>query len=87
MKDFTDKDVQDHGCIKGAGTINCEKSDLINNPPERKVLKQTDGYGAKLNSGYSISFNGKVYRIYTTIYSNNGSCWFKTKGKQIFVRA
>ena len=62
--------------------------DLIYEPLwwQKKGLQQTaSGYGAKLTNSYKILFEGRKYRIYTTIYSNSGSSWFKCKGKKIYV--
>lgn len=90
MKNFTDTDVQPHGAISGAGSIICDKADLVYSPPDwmKRGLQETrSGYGKRLNSGYLIKFLGRWYRIYTTIFSNKGSCWFKTRGKTIFVSA
>lgn len=70
--------------------IICDKTDLVRSEPEwmKRGLQETaSGYGAHLNSGYKINFNNRLYRIYVTIYSNSGSCWFKVKGKKIFVDA
>lgn len=80
-KAFTDDDVKDDYII-------CDRSELIHDPLwwQKRGLQQTaTGYGAALTSEYKIQFNGKLYRLYTTIYSNNGSTWFKTKGRKIFV--
>ncbi len=96
MKLFTEADV-----TKAGGTystergwenqyerISVDKSELVYDPPEwmRRGLQETaSGYGRRLNSGYKINFCGKLYRVYTTIFSNNGTCWFKVKGRQIVV--
>ena len=47
-----------------------------------KGLRQTaSGYGEALTSPYMVEFEGRKYRIYTTLYSNSdsGTSWFKTK--------
>jgi hypothetical protein len=88
FKNFTDADVEAHGAIPGAGSLYADRTELIHAPTawQKQGLCQTaSGYGAKLNSGYKISFNGKVYRIYVTCYGNAGSSWFKVRGRQIFV--
>ena len=85
MKHFTENDL-----LKGKSVISCDKEDLLYDPPDwMKLGKQetSSGYGNRLNSGYKISYNGRMYRIYTTIHSNNGTCWFKCKGVVIIVRA
>lgn len=89
MKQFTDKDVRQHGAITGAGSINTNGTeDLVYSPLEwqKRGLQETaSGYGAKLTNSYKISFNGKLFRLYTTRYGNAGSTWFKVKGRTIYV--
>jgi len=85
MKQFTDQDVvqSDH-----LNRILASCKELIDAPPEwmkRGKTETTSGYGSKLNSGFKISFNGKIYRIYTTIFSNSGTNWFVSKGRKIIV--
>lgn len=88
-RQFTDKDV--HSWESDGKTfykIICDREDLIYAPLEwqKRGLQQTaSGYGRKLTNPYRISFNGKEYRLYTTIYSNTGSTWFQVRGKTIFV--
>jgi hypothetical protein len=90
MKIFENKDVKTYN-EPGANAyeyIDCQKSDLIFNPPEWMIqgLHETaSGYGKRLNSGYSINFEGRIYRIYVTQFSNLGTSWFKIKGRQIIV--
>jgi hypothetical protein len=86
-KDFTIQDV----IVKGYDyhKIITSTDDLIQEPLpwQKKGLQQTaSGYGSKLTSSYKILFEGKRYRIYTTIWSNSGSSWFKYKGKKIYVQ-
>lgn len=69
-------------------SIYCDTEDLIDAPLDwqKQGLQQTaSGYGSKLTSHYKISFEGKLYRLYVTIYSNAGSTWFRVKGRLIFV--
>lgn len=68
--------------------IYCDREDLIDAPlwwHERGLQQTASGYGRKLTNRYKISFNGKEYRLYTTIFSNAGSTWFKVKGRTIYV--
>ena len=52
-----------------------------------KGLRQTaSGYGEALTSPYMVEFEGRKYRIYSTVFSNSDSgdrwleySWFKTK--------
>ncbi len=85
MKQFTDADVISHGSYE---RIYCDQSELVYSPPEwmrRGLQESRTGYGARLNSGLKIHYNGKLYRLYTTIYSNNGTTWFTVKGRKICV--
>ncbi len=83
---FTDADVTE-GKMPHIYTGEFRK-ELIYAPPEWLAhgLQQTaSGYGPKLNSGYMINFNGKLYRVYITQFSNAGSAWFEAKGKKYWV--
>ena len=84
VKQFTEADV-----VKGQfERIYADRSELVYDPPEwmKRGLQETaSGYGKRLNSGLKISFNGKLYRIYVTIFSNAGTSWFVTKGRKIIV--
>ena len=52
-----------------------------------RLTETATGYGKKLTTDFKIKFMGRNYRIYTTVYSNNGSNWFQCKkyGK-VFIR-
>lgn len=85
MKEFTSADVIRTGQFP---RISADRKELVYDPPDwmRRGLQETaSGYGRRLNSGLKISFNGRLYRIYITIFSNNGTAWFKTKGEEIIV--
>lgn len=89
MKEFNESDVLP-GVATWAGRISCLKSELVDAPPEwmKRGLQETaSGYGKRLNSGYKIHFGGKLRRIYVTIFSNSGTCWFKVKDRRITVDA
>jgi hypothetical protein len=82
VKSFTDADVNDFG------RIYADRSELVVDEPDwmKRGLQQTaTGYGGKLNTGLKISYNGRIYRLYCTCYSNNGVVWFKVKGRRIVV--
>jgi hypothetical protein len=82
-KHFKLTDVTPQGSIITNGI-----QDLINSPMwfHKQGLSETSsGYGRKLNSGLKISFCGKLYRIYTTCFSNVGSNWFTAKGRKIYI--
>lgn len=85
MKLFTEADVDTAGMFPH---IYADTQDLVDAEPDwmKRGLQQTaTGYGARLNSGRKINFNGKLYRVYITQYSNAGSAWFISKGRKIFV--
>jgi len=49
-------------------------------------LQQTQsGYGSKLATRWKIHFEGKLWRIYATCFSNAVSHWFTVKGRTIYV--
>lgn len=82
MTQFTAADV------KREQFIYASKEDLVYAPlPWQKLgLQQTaSGYGNKLTSPYKICFEGRLYRLYVTCFSNAGSTWFVAKGKKYFV--
>ncbi len=55
-------------------------------PWQSAGLQQTaTGYGRKLTTHRKVSFEGKLYRVYATCFSNVASHWFVTKGRKIFV--
>jgi hypothetical protein len=89
MKLFTDKDIiswQNNG--ETYHKLNAEQNELLSCPLWWQIrgLRQTaSGYGRKLVNGYKINFEGKLYRLYTTCFSNCGSTWFTVRGKKIFV--
>jgi hypothetical protein len=88
MKNFTQADVHVYDSITKLAHIYAEKNQLVYSPLDwqRRGLQQTaSGYGKKLTNSSKISFEGKLYRLYTTIFSNVGSTWFTVKGREIFV--
>ena len=89
MRQFTNADVK-QWLDDGSGRIflGDYHAELIHDPLDwqKRGLQQTaSGYGSKLTSPYKIRFEGKDYRLYTTIYSNSGSTWFRVKGRTIYV--
>lgn len=81
MKNFTDSDVVN-------GRIYCDSSDLVDAPLDwqKRGLQQTaSGYGKKLTMRQKISFNGKLYRLYSTCFSNAASVWFTVGKRTIYV--
>jgi hypothetical protein len=86
MKLFTNKDI--HNAGEQTQTVYADYIDLVYRPlPWQELgLSQTaSGYGRKLTNACKINFNGKLYRLYSTIFSNSGSVWFTVRGKKIFV--
>lgn len=89
---FTEKDVRAwKSSIDGSDMYSIYTTgpeQLIDDPLDwqKRGLQQTSsGYGRKLTSRYKINFEGKLYRLYVTIYSNAGSTWFRVRGRKIFV--
>ena len=81
MKNYTKSEV-----VKD--TLNVLRKDLIEELLPWQLTNYTEtqsGYGARLTSRHKIMFEGKARRIYITIYSNNGTAWFKYKGQKIIV--
>ena len=85
MRLFTEKDVVE---FTDSHRIYTNTKELVYDPPEWMKFGRREtatGYGAKLNSGLKICFNGRLYRIYITIFSNSGTQWFVAKGRKIIV--
>jgi hypothetical protein len=65
------------------GEVTLERHPL---PWQEQGLQETaSGYGAKLTTVWKARFDGRLYRVYCTIYSNNGTCWFVSKGRKYIV--
>jgi hypothetical protein len=53
----------------------------------KRGLSQTaSGYGKKLNTGKMAKYNNKWYRLYCCIFSNIGTCYIISKGKELIYR-
>ena len=53
---------------------------------QKQGLQYTaSGYGAKIPTFWVIRYKNKVRRVYCTIYSNAGTCWFMVKGVKYIV--
>lgn len=91
MRLFTDKDISSwDSSVDGHKMyrISADRDELIDAPMwfHLKGLQETrSGYGSRLNSGMKINFNGRLYRLYVTIFSNSGTMWFKSQGQTIIV--
>jgi hypothetical protein len=86
MKQFTASDV--HRPESAFPRIYCDTSQLAHCPLDwqKRGLSQTaSGYGSKLTSSFKISYEGKLYRLYTICFSNSGSTYFTVKGRKIYV--
>ncbi len=82
MRQFTSADLARDNHIQA------DRTDLLEAPMwwHRQGLTETaTGYGRKLNSGLKIHFNGRLYRLYVTCFSNNGTVWFTSKGQRYIV--
>ena len=85
MKNFTLADVFTHGDYH---KIYAVATELEYTPLawQKQGLQQTaTGYGRKLTTRYKISFEGRLYRVYCTCFSNSGSNWIIAKGQKIFI--
>lgn len=51
---------------------------------ERGLMQTATGFGRKLTTRYKVQFNGRLYRVYCTQFSNSGSLWFTAKGQTYF---
>lgn len=89
MKHFTTQDTNPHGCVNGALSLVIDyPQDLVFSPlpwQKRGLQKTASGYGAKIESEYKLSFNGKLYRIYHSCYGNSSSAWIVSKGTKVFI--
>lgn len=86
MKEYTEKDL--HILTPDFPHLYSSDNDLVEAPLwwHTKGLQQTaTGYGRKLTTSRKIHYNGKLYRIYCTCFSNAGSCWFVAKNRKIYV--
>jgi hypothetical protein len=87
MKNFSSKDLINPASRFPTLFVDSLK-DLVSSqlPWQKAGLQQTtSGYGAKLTNSYKVSYEEKLYRIYTTCYSNSGSSWFTVKGQKIYI--
>jgi hypothetical protein len=87
-KQFTEADVRPWLENTGRIFVMDHQRDLIDAPlwwHEQGLQQTASGYGRKLTQRYKINFEGKQYRLYTTIFSNAGSTWFQVKGRKIYV--
>ena len=88
MKRFTANDISYTGLFPHLWVLD---ADLVDDPLwwQKKGLQETaSGYGRKLRTSRKIWFDGKLRRIYCTIFSNNGSTWItakETKGGKVYV--
>jgi len=44
------------------------------------------GYGGKIPTQYKVKHNGRLYRVYCAIFSNNGSLYIISKGSKLTIR-
>jgi hypothetical protein len=53
---------------------------------QKRGLQQTaTGYGSKINSGYTVPYNGRMYRVYAICYSNAATFYIIVKGQRLFI--
>lgn len=66
--------------------LSVDRDDYIDAPMwfHKQGLRQTaSGYGRKLNTGLKLSFNGRLHRVYCSIFSNSGTNYIISKGRRI----
>jgi len=52
----------------------------------RQGLSQTaSGYGAQLTTPWKTEYQGKLYRVYQTCYSNAASSWIVVRGQRLHL--
>jgi hypothetical protein len=68
--------------------LDVEREDLVEAPlwfHKRGLMQTASGYGRKLTTEWKAPYNGKLYRVYCTIFSNSGSLWIQSKGEKLFL--
>ena len=68
--------------------ITVEKDELVESPlwfHRRGLMQTATGYGRKLTTEWKLRYNGRLYRIYCCIFSNSGTYYICSKGKEIPV--
>jgi ABC-type Na+ transport system ATPase subunit NatA len=86
MRQFTDSDL--HNADSKYPALYANRIDLVDSPLQWQVrgLQQTaTGYGRRLTMREKIHYNGRLYRLYATCYSNVASVWFVAMGRKIYV--
>lgn len=53
---------------------------------ERGLSQTASGYGSKLTSSYKVPYNGRLYRVYYSQFSNAGTAYIIVKGEKIIIR-
>jgi len=52
---------------------------------EKGLQYTSSGYGKKIPTRYMVKFNNRWHRVYTCIFSNSGTLYIISKGKDIIV--
>src|SRR5436305_997122 len=76
VKQFTQADVRGLGTKFPTIATDSYHEDLVWVPPkwmELGLTQTASGYGKRLNSGWMIHYNGRLYRVYATCFSNVAS--------------
>lgn len=47
--------------------------------------QRDDGYGERITLPWTVEYGGQTRRVYCTIFSNAGTCWFMANGKKMIV--
>lgn len=86
MRNYTENDVRESSSWDGR--LYVHRSDLIDNPLCHHVngRQQTaSGYGRKLSTPHMVRFNGRKHRVYCCCFSNSGTCYIVSKGRNIII--
>lgn len=88
MKQFTSADIRPGYSNPDTLYLDVNREDLFPAPldwQKRGLQETASGYGAKLTTVHMLCLDGRMYRVYCTCYSNNGTCYITRKGQKIIV--
>ena len=71
-----------------------ESFEVVNKPVKRRGTvflqllpgQSPSGYGAKISTDKMVRINNRLYRVYTTCFSNVASHWIKKNGNKFYFR-
>lgn len=53
---------------------------------KRGLMETATGYGRKLTTRYKTTWNGRTYRVYCCCFSNAGTLYIISKGRELAIR-